>query len=156
MLLPFRSMIGNPHRAIFRLSLTAYHFCGLYITGTIRTADSKDSWRRLSLEKAKIHCNFKGEFMELTTAMLKSGKIMFRKIRRKEKQLTLEECHEILIKAEYGTLATIGADGYPYAVTVNYVFYNGSIYFQCCRLLQTRTCLRDVWSYHRLFPDLSW
>ncbi len=56
---------------------------------------------------------------------------MFREIRRKEKQLTVDECHEILAKAEYGTLATIGADGYPYAVSVNYVFHNGSIYFHC-------------------------
>jgi uncharacterized protein len=56
---------------------------------------------------------------------------MFREIRRKEKQLTIEECHEILTRAEYGTLATIGADGYPYAVSVNYVFHNGNIYFHC-------------------------
>lgn len=56
---------------------------------------------------------------------------MFREMRRKEKQLTIEECNEILTKAEYGTLATMGADGYPYAVPVNYVFHNGSIYFHC-------------------------
>jgi uncharacterized protein len=58
---------------------------------------------------------------------------MFREIRRKEKQLTIEECHEILKKAEYGTLATMGAgaDGYPYAVPVNYVYHNGNIYFHC-------------------------
>ena len=56
---------------------------------------------------------------------------MFREIRRKEKQLTLEECHRVLTKAEYGTLATMGADGYPYAVSVNYVFLNGNIYFHC-------------------------
>ena len=56
---------------------------------------------------------------------------MFRKIRRKEKQLTIEECNEILTKAEYGTLSTMGADGYPYAVPVNYVFQNRNIYFHC-------------------------
>ncbi|MBI5583097.1 MAG: pyridoxamine 5'-phosphate oxidase family protein [Deltaproteobacteria bacterium] len=56
---------------------------------------------------------------------------MFREIRRKEKQLTIEECNKILTKAEYGTLATMGSDGYPYAVAVNYIFYNGSIYFHC-------------------------
>ncbi len=56
---------------------------------------------------------------------------MFRKIRRKEKQLTIEECTEILMKAEYGTLATMGSDGYPYAVPLNYVYHNGSIYFHC-------------------------
>jgi nitroimidazol reductase NimA-like FMN-containing flavoprotein (pyridoxamine 5'-phosphate oxidase superfamily) len=56
---------------------------------------------------------------------------MFREIRRKEKQLTVEECHEILFKSEYGTLGTMGTDGYPYAVPVNFVFHNGSIYFHC-------------------------
>jgi len=61
---------------------------------------------------------------------------MFREIRRKEKQLTIEECHEILTKAEYGTLATMGADGYPYAVPVNYVFHNGKIYFHCAKVGQ--------------------
>ncbi len=59
---------------------------------------------------------------------------MFRKIRRKEKQLTVEECTEILMKAEYGTLATMGSDGYPYAVPLNYVYHNGSIYFHCAKV----------------------
>lgn len=56
---------------------------------------------------------------------------MFREIRRNDKQLTIEECHEILMKAEYGTLGTAGADGYPYAVPVNYVLHNDCIYFHC-------------------------
>ena len=56
---------------------------------------------------------------------------MFREIRRKEKELSIEECNTTLLKAEYGTLATIGIDGYPYAVPVNYIFQNGCIYFHC-------------------------
>jgi nitroimidazol reductase NimA-like FMN-containing flavoprotein (pyridoxamine 5'-phosphate oxidase superfamily) len=56
---------------------------------------------------------------------------MFRNIRRNEKKLTIEECNEVLLKAEYGTLATMGIDGYPYAVPVNYVFQKNSIYFHC-------------------------
>ena len=56
---------------------------------------------------------------------------MFRKLRRIEKQLTVDECNEILTKAEYGTLATSGTDGYPYAVPLNYIFHNGNIYFHC-------------------------
>ena len=59
---------------------------------------------------------------------------MFRKMRRKEKQLTIEECNEILMKAEYGTLATMGSDGYPYAVPLNYVYHEGSIYFHCANV----------------------
>ncbi len=53
------------------------------------------------------------------------------KIRRKEKQLTVEECNVILTKAEVGTLATLGADSYLYAVPVNYVLHNGNTYFHC-------------------------
>ena len=56
---------------------------------------------------------------------------MFRNIRRKEKELTVEECNEILFKAEYGTLASMGSDGYPYAVPLNYVYQNSAIYFHC-------------------------
>lgn len=59
---------------------------------------------------------------------------MFRKMRRKEKQLTIEECHTILSKGEYGTIATMGSDNYPYAVPVNYVFHNGNIYFHCAKV----------------------
>jgi len=55
---------------------------------------------------------------------------MFKEIRRKEKRLTGEECNEILTNAEYGTLATMGIDDYPYAVPLNYVYHNGSIYFR--------------------------
>jgi nitroimidazol reductase NimA-like FMN-containing flavoprotein (pyridoxamine 5'-phosphate oxidase superfamily) len=56
---------------------------------------------------------------------------VFKEIRRKEKRLTVDECNEVLSKAEYGTLATIGADGYPYAVPLNFVYRNESIYFHC-------------------------
>ena len=90
---------------------------------------------------------------------------MFRKIRRKEKQLTAEECNEILTTAEYGILATMGADGYPYAVPVNYVFHNGNIYFHCAtvghKLDNIGNCsnvsfnvVTDVWVVP-LIPDKS-
>lgn len=56
---------------------------------------------------------------------------MFHEMRRKERILTNEEAETILNKAEYGVFSTIGEDGYPYGVPVNYVFYNGNIYFHC-------------------------
>lgn len=56
---------------------------------------------------------------------------MFRELRRKEKQLSTDECNEILSIAEWGTLATMGDDEYPYAVPVNFVYHNGTIYFHC-------------------------
>lgn len=39
------------------------------------------------------------------------------------------EIEKILERARIGRLATIGADGFPYITPVNYVWYNGHIYF---------------------------
>lgn len=54
---------------------------------------------------------------------------MFQEMRRKRQQLTREECEAILRKMTFGTLALYGADGYPYAVPVSYVYAEGKIYF---------------------------
>lgn len=56
---------------------------------------------------------------------------MFREMRRKEKQLPMEETLEILQKGDHGILATLGPDGQPYAVPLNYAYHNGTIYFHC-------------------------
>ncbi len=56
---------------------------------------------------------------------------MFREMRRKDKELTKEKMMMILEKEEYGVIATIGEDGYPYGVPVNFVYHNESIYFHC-------------------------
>ncbi len=37
----------------------------------------------------------------------------------------------ILKRATIGRMATIGNDGFPYITPVNYVYWNGSIYFHC-------------------------
>jgi hypothetical protein len=58
---------------------------------------------------------------------------MFREMRRKEKQLSVEATIEVLTKGEDGVLATIGADTYPYAVPLNYVYHNDYIYFHCAK-----------------------
>lgn len=54
---------------------------------------------------------------------------MFREMRRKEKTMPEADALRILREAEFGTLATVGADGYPYAVVLNYVLEGNSIYF---------------------------
>ncbi len=54
---------------------------------------------------------------------------MFRKMRRKDKQLSEEETIDILKSGEEGILATIGNDDYPYAVPLNYAYHENSIYF---------------------------
>ena len=56
---------------------------------------------------------------------------MFRKMRRKDKQVTEKEAIEILNAGEEGVLATIGKDGYPYAVPLNYACHENSIFFHC-------------------------
>lgn len=56
---------------------------------------------------------------------------MFYEMRRKDRLLTEKEAKEILSEGEYGVLSTIGEDGYPYGVPVNYVYLNDSIYFHC-------------------------
>jgi uncharacterized protein len=52
-------------------------------------------------------------------------------IRRKDREITTREAVEILDSAEYGVLSTVGKDGQPYGIPLNYVYRNGSIYFHC-------------------------
>ncbi|SHH67962.1 pyridoxamine 5'-phosphate oxidase family protein [Clostridium grantii] len=54
---------------------------------------------------------------------------MFLEMRRKEKEITKDKCEEILYKGEYGVLSTIGLNGYPYGTPLNYVYFEGNIYF---------------------------
>ena len=56
---------------------------------------------------------------------------MFRELVRKKKQITNEECIEILKNEKRGVLSVIGDEGYPYGMPMNH-FYNeedGCIYF---------------------------
>lgn len=41
------------------------------------------------------------------------------------------EIDDILNESQVGSFATINLDGSPYVVPVNYVYYNGKIYFHC-------------------------
>lgn len=54
-------------------------------------------------------------------------------MRRKEKLMTSEETITILEQGEYGHLATVGQDGYPYSVPLNYAYSEGSIYFHSAK-----------------------
>lgn len=58
---------------------------------------------------------------------------MFREMRKAERQLTDADAAAILEKGEYGILSTVGENGYPYGVPVNYVYKNGVIYFHCAK-----------------------
>lgn len=60
---------------------------------------------------------------------------MFRELARKNKQISDEECLELLTKETRGILSVNGDDGYPYGMPMNH-FYNaedGCIYFHCGR-----------------------
>jgi nitroimidazol reductase NimA-like FMN-containing flavoprotein (pyridoxamine 5'-phosphate oxidase superfamily) len=52
-------------------------------------------------------------------------------MRRKDKALTNEAVVRLLEECEYGTLSTVGDQGQPYGVPLNYVFQNACLYFHC-------------------------
>lgn len=54
---------------------------------------------------------------------------MFREMRRKDREIPLEESKEILKIGIDGVLGTISEHGYPYTVPVNYAYVNNKIYF---------------------------
>lgn len=53
---------------------------------------------------------------------------MMKEMRRKERRLSNDEAMELLCRGEFGILSTMGQT-YPYAVPVNYVVIDHSIYF---------------------------
>ena len=63
---------------------------------------------------------------------------MFREMRRHRQQLDPAKCHEVLAKAPRGVLSVIGDDGWPYGITVNFVFdpddgAQGALYLHAAR-----------------------
>ena len=60
---------------------------------------------------------------------------MFREMRRKNQQLSGEDCARILREEKRGALAVIGDGGYPYAVPINFWYdeAENTIYFHCAR-----------------------
>jgi hypothetical protein len=58
---------------------------------------------------------------------------MFREMRKIEKKMHMAECERLLLEGEYGFLATVGKDGYPYTIALNFVYLNKKIYFHCAK-----------------------
>lgn len=58
---------------------------------------------------------------------------MFRPMRKKERQMEPEAAKALLEKGTTGVLACLGDDGYPYAVPLNYVYYQDKIYFHTAK-----------------------
>lgn len=58
---------------------------------------------------------------------------MFRKMRRSDKAMLKEMTLDLLSRGQEGVLGTIGENGYPYTVVVNYVYLNDKIYFHSAK-----------------------
>jgi len=56
---------------------------------------------------------------------------MFRPIRRRDREVSEPDARQILARAEYGVLATVGEDGWPYAVPVNHLVEGNIVYLHC-------------------------
>ncbi len=61
---------------------------------------------------------------------------MFRELLKKNKQITKQECIEVLKNETRGVLSVLGDDDYPYGMPMNH-WYNeedGKIYFHCGKM----------------------
>jgi len=54
-------------------------------------------------------------------------------MRRSEKEMSKEMTLALLSRGQEGVLGTIGDNGYPYTVVVNYVYLNDKIYFHSAK-----------------------
>lgn len=58
---------------------------------------------------------------------------MFRELSRKNREISLQDCIELLKSEKRGVLSVLGDNDYPYGIPMNH-FYNeadGNIYFHC-------------------------
>lgn len=58
---------------------------------------------------------------------------MFRNMRRGRQALPEAESLAILARGSHGVLVVLGDEGWPYAVPLNYLWHEGSLYFHCAR-----------------------
>ena len=56
---------------------------------------------------------------------------MFREIKLKDRVIGDDKTIDIITRGSYGVFSTIGKDGYPYGVPVNYTYFNNCICFHC-------------------------
>lgn len=54
-------------------------------------------------------------------------------MRKKNREIEIKEAITLLSKGDYGILSTIGKNGQPYGVPLNYVYKDNSLYFHCAR-----------------------
>ncbi|ERI89659.1 putative 5-nitroimidazole antibiotic resistance protein NimB [Clostridiales bacterium oral taxon 876 str. F0540] len=56
---------------------------------------------------------------------------MFKEMRKSQREIFGEDIIKILQSGEYGVLATISENGYPYATPISYVYVNNKVYLHC-------------------------
>jgi len=59
----------------------------------------------------------------------KMEELSVRPMRRKDRETDEQDARELLSRGQYGVLSTVGADGAPYGVPLNYVHRESEIYF---------------------------
>jgi hypothetical protein len=52
-------------------------------------------------------------------------------MRRRDRELSEAEALDLLARSEFGVLATVGPDGWPYAVPVNHALVDGALLIHC-------------------------
>lgn len=59
--------------------------------------------------------------------------VMFRELSRKNKEISMEDCINLLKSENRGVLSVIGDDNYPYGMPMNHFYCEeeGKIYFHC-------------------------
>lgn len=58
---------------------------------------------------------------------------MFREVKLKDRAISEKKAIEVMINGSYGVLSTIGEDGYPYGVPLNYIYFDSGICFHCAQ-----------------------
>lgn len=56
-----------------------------------------------------------------------------RPMRRKDRQLSLEETWQVVRRGTHGVLCLTGEDGWPYGVPMNYAVLDGKLYLHCAK-----------------------
>ncbi|GAB6107131.1 pyridoxamine 5'-phosphate oxidase family protein [Fusibacter bizertensis] len=56
---------------------------------------------------------------------------MFKPMRRSKKEMPIDRIERLIETGEYGVLAVLDSNGYPYSIPVNYVSDEKNIYIHC-------------------------
>lgn len=85
---------------------------------------------------------------------------MFKEMRQKRKLMSESDTIQIIKATDYGTLATLGTNGYPYSVPLNYAYHNNAIYFHSAQdgnkienITFNNHVSFSIVSYYKILPE---